>query len=110
MESLLLLMAPVFPHISEELWHVRGREASIHLQQRPQAQPGPKRGRPWWRLWCRLTANCERLQVAPGTSSVALEAAALAHPNVLKWMEGKAARQGDRRARQTGECGGVGDR
>jgi leucyl-tRNA synthetase len=34
-DSLLLLMAPVFPHISEELWARRGRPYSIHTQPWP---------------------------------------------------------------------------
>jgi leucyl-tRNA synthetase len=34
-ESLLLLMAPAFPHISEELWARTGRPYSIHLQAWP---------------------------------------------------------------------------
>jgi leucyl-tRNA synthetase len=34
-ESLLLLMAPAFPHISEELWARTGRPYSIHMQSWP---------------------------------------------------------------------------
>ena len=36
-ETLLLLMAPFAPHIAEELWHVIGREDSVHIQSWPQA-------------------------------------------------------------------------
>ena len=35
--NLVLLMAPIFPHISEELWHYLGHTESIHLQAWPQA-------------------------------------------------------------------------
>ena len=35
LDSLLLTLAPLCPHISEELWERRGREYSIHLQAWP---------------------------------------------------------------------------
>jgi len=38
-ESLLLLMAPFTPHITEELWHRLGHTESIHLQRWPQYDP-----------------------------------------------------------------------
>jgi leucyl-tRNA synthetase len=34
-ESLLLLLAPFTPHITEELWHRIGRQTSVHLQSWP---------------------------------------------------------------------------
>lgn len=34
-EKMLLLLAPITPHISEELWQRSGREGSIHLQAWP---------------------------------------------------------------------------
>ena len=34
-ETLVLLMAPPFPHIAEELWHRLGHEASVHVQNWP---------------------------------------------------------------------------
>jgi leucyl-tRNA synthetase len=34
-ESLLLLMAPLTPHITEELWHRLGHQTSIHLEAWP---------------------------------------------------------------------------
>ncbi len=39
METLLLLLAPIAPHITEELWHERGHSESIHLQSWPEADP-----------------------------------------------------------------------
>jgi leucyl-tRNA synthetase len=36
-ESLLLLLAPVAPFVTEELWHIRGGDSSIHLQPWPEA-------------------------------------------------------------------------
>ncbi len=37
MDSLLLILAPLCPHISEELWERRGNDYSIHLQSWPTA-------------------------------------------------------------------------
>ena len=38
-EKLLLLLSPMAPHISEELWERTGREFSIHSQQLPSWDP-----------------------------------------------------------------------
>jgi leucyl-tRNA synthetase len=38
-ESLLLLLAPIAPHVTEELWRNRGHDESIHLQSWPEADP-----------------------------------------------------------------------
>ncbi len=38
-ETLLLLMAPFVPHITEELWHIIGNQDSIHHQRWPQVDP-----------------------------------------------------------------------
>jgi len=39
LESLLLLLAPFAPHITEELWHDLGHQASIHLADWPVFDP-----------------------------------------------------------------------
>jgi leucyl-tRNA synthetase len=39
LEILLLLLAPIAPHVTEELWHRRGNAASIHLHAWPEADP-----------------------------------------------------------------------
>lgn len=36
LETLLKLMAPITPHIAEELWHELGNEQSIHIQSWPE--------------------------------------------------------------------------
>jgi len=38
-DTLLLLMAPITPHIAEELWSRRGRPYSIHQQRWPAFGP-----------------------------------------------------------------------
>ena len=39
-EKILLMLAPIAPHIAEELWEVNGRAFSIHTQCFPQWDPG----------------------------------------------------------------------
>ncbi len=39
LDSLLLLLAPIAPFVTEELWRMAGNEASIHLQPFPEADP-----------------------------------------------------------------------
>ena len=39
-ETLLKLLAPMAPHITEELWHRRGHHDSIHTQSWPTFDPG----------------------------------------------------------------------
>lgn len=38
LETMLLLLCPFAPHITEELWHMLGHEESIHLQTWPRAE------------------------------------------------------------------------
>ena len=39
-DTLLVLLAPMVPHITEELWHVLGHEESIHEESWPEYDPG----------------------------------------------------------------------
>jgi leucyl-tRNA synthetase len=39
METLLVLLAPMAPHIAEELWHMFGHEESVHAQPWPAYDP-----------------------------------------------------------------------
>jgi leucyl-tRNA synthetase len=38
-DTLLLLLAPIAPHITDELWRQRGRDRSIHLESWPVSDP-----------------------------------------------------------------------
>ena len=92
-EALLLMMAPIFPHISEELWHVRGHEESVHVQQWPQGDPA-KAQEAMVEIVVQINGKIrERLLVAPGTDAAALEAAVLGTPNVTRWFDGKPVRK-----------------
>lgn len=92
-DNLLLLLSPIAPHISEELWSQRGGATSIH-----QAA---------WPSWDDEVAKedvmivpvqingkvRDRLEVAAGTPSDELERLALASERVQEHLDGKPARK-----------------
>ena len=97
--ALLLMMAPVFPHISEELWQRTGigqagvAARSVHLQDWPQADPHKARED---EITVVVQVNGrvrDKLSVAPNTAKEKLEAMALASDNVQRWMNGKQVRK-----------------
>ena len=87
--TLLKLLAPVAPHISEELWHRLGEEVSVHAQHWPEADKNA------------LTADeieivvqvngklRDRFAAAPGTAREELEATAKSCEKVQAHLEGK---------------------
>jgi leucyl-tRNA synthetase len=89
-DTLLTLMAPITPHIAEELWHRRGHEGSIHRAAWPDADPA-------------LTASDtielpvqvdgklrDRLVVTPDTPAEEIERMALASEHVQRYLAGRA--------------------
>ena len=94
--NLLLMMAPVFPHISEELWQRLandGETGSVHLQAWPQADPQKAKEE---EITVVVQVNGrvrDKLSVAPNTAKAELEAMALASNNVQRWMDGKQVRK-----------------
>ncbi len=89
-DELLVLLAPMAPHVTEELWHLRGHTESIHSQPWPEYDPA-------------LTVDDivtlviqvngkvrDRLEVAPGLSDEQARELALASPKVQSALEGRA--------------------
>jgi leucyl-tRNA synthetase len=92
-ESLILLLAPIAPHVAEELWRSRGREASVHVQ-------------PWPEWDAELLVDetvtmvvqvngkvRDRIEVPTDISEDAAVEAALAAERVQAWTEGKTVRK-----------------
>jgi leucyl-tRNA synthetase len=76
--SLQMMMAPIFPHIAEELWHRQGNTSSVHLQRWPEGDPEKAREE---EITVVVQINGkvrDKLVVAPGVDGAALEGAALA--------------------------------
>jgi leucyl-tRNA synthetase len=92
-EILLKLMAPIFPHITEELWHQLGHTESIHLQSWPQADPA-KAVEEQLEIAVQINGKVrDRLNIAPGTDQATLQSRALELETVQKWLEGKTVRK-----------------
>ncbi len=88
-EILLLLMAPITPHIAEELWERRGKPYSIHRQPWPMADPE-------WaaaetiELPVQVDGKLrDRLVVTPDTPAEEIERMALASEHVQRYLNGR---------------------
>lgn len=91
--SLLLVMAPAMPHISEELWSRLGKPYSIHTQAWPQADPELAKAEEV-EIAVQINGKVrDRLQVAADAAEADVQAAALASPGVQKWLEGVTVRK-----------------
>ena len=90
----LLLMAPIFPHISEELWQqVSTSGQSVHVQAWPQGDPEKAR-EDAVTIVVQVNGKVrDKLVVAPGTGQEVLERDALALEGVQKWLDGKSVRK-----------------
>jgi leucyl-tRNA synthetase len=88
-ETLLKLIAPFAPHVTEELWTTLGNKKSIHISEWPEFDP---------KLIADEEANIvvqingkvrASFKVAADSPEEQLRLAALALPEVKKWLEGK---------------------
>jgi leucyl-tRNA synthetase len=86
----LRMMAPVCPHITEELWARLGKPYSIHTQSWPQVDEAAA-AEDEITVAVQINGKLrDRVQVPAGSSEEAIKSAALAAPAVQKHLEGKA--------------------
>ncbi len=91
--SLLLLLAPVMPHLTEELWERSGGPYSIHQQAWPQWDPEIAR-EDVITLVVQVNGKVrERIEVPADIDQAAATEAALGSERVQKWLEGKTVRK-----------------
>jgi leucyl-tRNA synthetase len=84
-ETMLLLLAPIAPHVTEELWHLRGHETSIHLEAWPEADPVVA-AEDTITMVIQVNGKVrDRADVPAGISASDAEAVALASERVAKW-------------------------
>ena len=92
-EPLVLMVAPIAPHVAEELWERLGHDASLAREPFPVADE---------QYLVEDTVTCVvqvkgkvrgRLEVAPSISEADLQAAALAEPNVVRAIDGAPVRK-----------------
>jgi leucyl-tRNA synthetase len=89
-DTLLLLLAPMAPHIAEELWARRGRPYSIHQQAWPTFDPALAAAETI-ELPVQVDGKLrDKLVVAPGTAPEEIERLALASERVQVYLKGRA--------------------
>ncbi|HHC07226.1 MAG TPA: leucine--tRNA ligase [Actinobacteria bacterium] len=86
-KTLLLLLAPMAPHLTEELWRGLGFDESIHLQPWPEFDPEVAREE-LVTLVVQVNGKVrDRLEVPADADAEAVEAAALSSERVRRWLE-----------------------
>ena len=89
-DILLRLLAPVAPHVAEELWERRGKPYSIHTQPWPVADPALTAAETI-ELPVQVDGKLrDRLVVTPDTPAEEIERMALASEHVQRYLDGRA--------------------
>ncbi len=92
-ESLVLCLAPLAPHIGEELWQRLGRPYSVHQQTWPEWDPEIARDQSVT-LVVQVNGKLrDRIEIEPGLDEAAALALAEASDNVRSHIEGKTTRK-----------------
>ena len=93
LDTLCLLLAPIFPHISEELWQRRGHEGSVHLQSWPVGD-AEKAKEDEVEIAVQVNGKIRgKLTASPETRQEELERQALGLADIQPWMDGKSVRK-----------------
>ncbi|NPV73818.1 MAG: leucine--tRNA ligase [Pelotomaculum sp.] len=88
-ESLLLLLAPFAPHITEELWEATGHRGSIHLQPWPSYDPEAI-AEDEITIVVQINGRVrERLLVPAGITPQEMQDRVMKEPRVMRMVEGK---------------------
>ncbi len=86
-ETLLKLLAPFAPHLTEELWHQRGQQTSIHLEEFPEANPDlltNQKIRIGVQINGKLRADIE---ITPATTEAEAVVLAKNHPQIAAYLK-----------------------
>jgi leucyl-tRNA synthetase len=88
-QNLLLLLAPIAPHMTEELWHRRGHSSSIHRESWPVYDPALA-VEEMSTIVVQVNGKVrDTLQMPRGTTQAQIEAAAQESANVQRYLAGK---------------------
>jgi leucyl-tRNA synthetase len=88
-DMLLVLLAPIAPHVTEELWERRGHPYSIHQQPWPVADAALAAAETI-ELPVQVDGKLrDRLVVTPDTSAAEIERMALDSPHVQRYLSGQ---------------------
>ncbi len=91
-ETLVKLLAPIAPHVTEELWR-RNRAESVHVQAWPEADPEVAREDTITMVIQVNGKVRDRVDVPASISDSDAEAAALAAEKIQPWLEGGTVRK-----------------
>jgi leucyl-tRNA synthetase len=92
-ETLALLLGPMMPHLAEELWETLGGRGLLAEQAWPKADPELTRDE---QVTIAVQVNGKlraTLDIARDTDSEGIESAALALPQVMRWLDGQPPRK-----------------
>ena len=92
-DTLLLLLAPIAPHITEELWHQRGHAESVHLQSWPEADPQLARDETVTMVVQVNGKVRDRIDVDPDIDEEAAVALAMSSERVQTFLDGGEAKR-----------------
>ena len=91
--ALLRMLAPIAPHITEELWSVRGSDSSVHVASWPEFDPEIAK-EDEIELVIQVNGKVRsKVMVAAGIDDDSAREIALADENVQKFMDGKEVRK-----------------
>jgi leucyl-tRNA synthetase len=94
LEAMVLLLNPVVPHVSHALWQVLGHPAEVLEDQAWPKADEAALVRDSLTLAVQVNGKLRgTIEVAAGASKEAAEQLALAHPNVIAFMEGQSVRK-----------------
>jgi leucyl-tRNA synthetase len=87
-DTLLKLLAPIAPHVTEELWHLRGNPGSIHLEAWPVADEDLARDETVTMVVQVNGKVRDRIEVSADISEDEARQRALATGNIQAWLAG----------------------
>jgi leucyl-tRNA synthetase len=85
--TMVTLLAPIAPHVAEELWHLRGHTTSVHLEPWPVADPEVARDETVTMVIQVNGKVRDRVEVPVGIDAAEAERLALAAAKVAPWIE-----------------------
>lgn len=92
-EVLLKLLAPIAPHVTEELWSERGHVRSIHLEDWPEADPDVAADETVTMVVQVNGKVRDRVEVDAGISADDAQSAAMSSEKIQDWIAGKEIRK-----------------